>query len=155
MPIPSTIADLSTTAGSNSPAGSDPPTEGDNYLRAIQAILKTADNDRIAASAALAAADASFSAYLGTTSTAAAGAALVGYSPARAYAGGLGQFLNYQHARTALEISAGVTPTNYAYLPGDARRYGVTADGTTDDTTALQNAIDATPSRLTLPPGQI
>ena len=40
MPIPNTIADLSSTAGSNSPAGSDPPTEGDNYLRAIQAILR-------------------------------------------------------------------------------------------------------------------
>lgn len=68
MPIPSTIADLSTTAASNSPAGSDPPTEGDNYLRAIQAILKTADNDRIAA-------DASYSGLLAAT----AGASLMGW----------------------------------------------------------------------------
>src|SRR5688572_15504524 len=34
MPIPSTIDDLSTSVGSNSPLGSDPPTDGDNYLRA-------------------------------------------------------------------------------------------------------------------------
>jgi hypothetical protein len=45
MPIPSTIADLSTTAASNSPSGSDSPTEGDNYLRAIQAILRQTYDD--------------------------------------------------------------------------------------------------------------
>lgn len=39
MPIPSTIADLSTTASSNSPQGSDSPTEGDNYIRALSAII--------------------------------------------------------------------------------------------------------------------
>ena len=68
MPIPSTIADLSTTASSNSPAGSDPPTEGDNYLRAIQAILKQVDIDRLAADASYAAV------YAGT-----AGASLLGF----------------------------------------------------------------------------
>jgi hypothetical protein len=41
MPVPSTIADLSTTAASNSPAGSDAiGTSLDDYLRAIQAIIK-------------------------------------------------------------------------------------------------------------------
>lgn len=39
MPVPSTIADLSTTAGSNSPQGSESPTEGDNYIRALSAII--------------------------------------------------------------------------------------------------------------------
>jgi hypothetical protein len=34
MPVPSTIADLSTVAGSNSPAGTDNPSQGDDYLRA-------------------------------------------------------------------------------------------------------------------------
>jgi hypothetical protein len=33
MPVPASINDLSTTAGSNSPAGSETPTEGDNYIR--------------------------------------------------------------------------------------------------------------------------
>ncbi len=41
MPIPSTIADISTTAASNSPAGTDAiGTSLDDYLRTIQAILK-------------------------------------------------------------------------------------------------------------------
>jgi hypothetical protein len=34
MPIPSVIGDLSTTASSNGPAGSETPTDGDGYLRA-------------------------------------------------------------------------------------------------------------------------
>jgi hypothetical protein len=33
MPVPASINDLSTTAGSNSPAGSETPAEGDNYIR--------------------------------------------------------------------------------------------------------------------------
>lgn len=33
MPVPASIDDLSTTASSNSPAGSETPTEGDNYIR--------------------------------------------------------------------------------------------------------------------------
>jgi hypothetical protein len=41
----------------------------------------------------------------------------------------------------AAETSAGVTPTEYAYPPGDVRRYGATGDGSTDDTTALQAAL--------------
>jgi hypothetical protein len=41
MPIPSTMADLSITAASNFPAGSESPTTGDDYLRAYAAILRT------------------------------------------------------------------------------------------------------------------
>jgi hypothetical protein len=47
------------------------------------------------------------------------------------------------YPRTSAEQSAGVTPTNYAYEPGDVRRYGAVGDGTTDDTAAIQNAINA------------
>lgn len=39
MPVPSTIADLSTTAGSNSPAGTDTPQDGDNYIRALSSFI--------------------------------------------------------------------------------------------------------------------
>ena len=42
------------------------------------------------------------------------------------------------YARTAAEIAVGVTPTNYAYPPYNAFRYGFVGDGTTDDTVALQ-----------------
>lgn len=68
-------------------------------------------------------------------STIAGGVALVGYDETVAYTTGLGSFLN---SRTAIEITAGVFPTHYRYLPGDPKRYGAAADwsgsGGTDDT---------------------
>lgn len=45
------------------------------------------------------------------------------------------------YARTAAEIAAGVTPTNYAYPPGDVRRYGALFNGSTDDTAAINAAL--------------
>lgn len=60
MPIPTSIADLSATASSNSPAGSESPTEGDNYIRALSAIIRQ-----------------NYDAYADTASTA-AGDALIG-----------------------------------------------------------------------------
>lgn len=41
MAVPTIMSDLSTTAASNSPAGSESPTAGDDFLRAIQAIVRT------------------------------------------------------------------------------------------------------------------
>lgn len=46
--------------------------------------------------------------------------------------------------QTAAEASAGVTPSNYVYSPCNINRYGTnTTPGTTDMTTALQNALNA------------
>lgn len=46
------------------------------------------------------------------------------------------------YPRTAAEIAAGVTPTNYAYAPGIVDRYGTnTTPGTTDMTTAVNHAV--------------
>ena len=48
MPVPSAITDLSTTAGSNYPAGTDTPTSGDDVLRALSsfiAVLRDQLND--------------------------------------------------------------------------------------------------------------
>lgn len=58
MPVPSTISDLSTTPSSNYPAGSETPSGIDDYIRAIQAIIKT-ENDAQQAVNALKAAIAS------------------------------------------------------------------------------------------------
>jgi hypothetical protein len=44
------------------------------------------------------------------------------------------------YARTAREISASVTPTNFSYPPGDVRRYGADPTGSIDCTTAINNA---------------
>jgi len=44
--------------------------------------------------------------------------------------------------RTAAEIAASVTPTNYAYEPIDVTREGAVGDGTTDNTTAIQNILN-------------
>jgi hypothetical protein len=126
MPIPSTIADLSTTASSNSPAGSDPPTEGDNYLRAIQAILKTADNDRVAASAALSAAHASFATALGTSATYTQGAGLVSFDPELAY--------------TAPSLGWILQQSKWSVMWFDAVRIAVAAG--TDCTAAVQAVYD-------------
>lgn len=39
MPVPASINDLSTTAGNNSPAGSESPTTTDEYLRTLSAFI--------------------------------------------------------------------------------------------------------------------
>lgn len=46
------------------------------------------------------------------------------------------------YPRTAAEISAGVTPSNYSYPPGSILRYGAVGDGTTNDSAAIQRAVD-------------
>ena len=43
---------------------------------------------------------------------------------------------------TLLERSAGIQHVDQRYVPGDVRRYFATGDGTTDDATALQDAVD-------------
>jgi len=46
------------------------------------------------------------------------------------------------YAPSAAEISAGVTPTNLSYPPGDVRRYGADPTGSADSTAAIQNALN-------------
>jgi hypothetical protein len=46
------------------------------------------------------------------------------------------------NVRTAAEISASVTPSNYLYPPGNVRRYGAVGNGSTDDVTAFQSAVN-------------
>jgi hypothetical protein len=46
MAVPSVIGDLSTTASSNSPAGSDSPIEADNFLRAHAAFIAQLDANK-------------------------------------------------------------------------------------------------------------
>jgi hypothetical protein len=56
------------------------------------------------------------------------------------------------YPRTAAEIAAGVTPTNYAYPPGCFDRFGTNATpGTTDMTDAIQAACDSYQQPFGLP----
>jgi len=47
MPVPSTIASLSTTPGSNSPTGGESPALTDDYLRTAFAFIKTLDESKL------------------------------------------------------------------------------------------------------------
>jgi hypothetical protein len=72
----------------------------------------------------------------GATSAAAGLAALGGTTLAAAEAA-----INPYPVQTAAEITAGVTPTNYAYAPGNVLRYGTnTNPGVTDMTNAIQSS---------------
>lgn len=57
------------------------------------------------------------------------------------------------YPRTAAEISAGVTITDYSKEPGDVRRYGAVGDGVTDDTASIA-ACFACNNRIVFPDGQ-
>lgn len=46
MPVPASINDLSTTAGNNSPAGSESPTTTDDYLRTLSAFIALLRDNR-------------------------------------------------------------------------------------------------------------
>jgi hypothetical protein len=56
------------------------------------------------------------------------------------------------YARTSAEITAEVIPSDYAYMPGDVRRYGVDLTGTMDCTTAVNSALKSF-AQVVLPPG--
>ena len=52
-------------------------------------------------------------------------------------AGNIGSIL---YPQSAAEAAASVTPTNYAYIYGDVRRYGAVGGGVTDDSAAFAKA---------------
>lgn len=50
---------------------------------------------------------------------------------------------NATYDQTEGEISAGIIPSDYSYPPGNVKRYGAVGNGVTDDTAAIQRAINA------------
>ncbi len=56
------------------------------------------------------------------------------------------------HPRTDTEITAGVTPSNFQFAPGDVRRYGAIGDNSTDCTQAFTDAL-ASNVDIYIPPG--
>jgi len=73
------------------------------------------------------------------------GAGRIGLDPALAYgAGTVGAHLAIPARRIPAEVTAGVTPSFYFYLPTpayDLRRCGCTLDGVTDDTAAINRVL--------------
>jgi hypothetical protein len=57
------------------------------------------------------------------------------------------------YPRTAAEISAGVTPTDYSYEPGNVRRYGAVGDGVTDDRQSINSAVNSGQPLIRIPAG--
>lgn len=116
MPVPTLITDLSATAASNSPSGSEAPTEGDNHLRTAYAFIKQLyDGVSGVAYPTLA--------QLASTASAADGDALVGVK------------------RTS---TGALATTVHAWMEKQHVTLGVdfcVADGSTDDNTAMTNAI--------------
>lgn len=57
------------------------------------------------------------------------------------------------YPQSAAETTAGVTPTNYYYPPGNVLRYGADNTGSTDCTAEIQEAIDCGESEIVFPTG--
>ena len=68
--------------------------------------------------------------------------ALTSDAPLEVYNGGTGSRTGALASmeQTPTELAAGITPTNYGYVPGDVRRYGAVGDGATDDSNAFSDA---------------
>lgn len=116
MPIPTSRTDLSDTAGSNSPSGSDSPIDGDNFLRAHAAFIRQNYDDIQS---------------LLTATTATEGAGIIGFDPALSYSVGTVGWWNKNVGRSVLR-----------YIP-DTLWAGI-IDGTnnTDLSSYLQDAFD-------------
>lgn len=122
MPVPSLITDLSATAASNSPSGSEAPVEGDNHLRAAYAFIRQLyDGVSGVAYPTLA--------QLASTASAADGAGRVWW--------------DYDNAYTAFNGS-GAAPigTKLNLIERDVEEFGALTSGTASaNTTAIQAAF--------------
>lgn len=123
MPIPSAITDLSTTPGSNSPSGSEAPTEGDNHLRTAYAFIRELYNNKGNA------------ADLGTSGTVTLGDALVAVK--RTYTGAVATTLHAWIEGQAVNVKAD---------------YGADATGVASSTAAFTAAL-ATGRSVYVPDG--
>jgi hypothetical protein len=114
MPIPSTMADLSITAASNFPAGSESPTTGDDYLRAYAAILRTTNakgaDIASAATTDIGAATGEFVDVTGTTTITGLGTIAAGIKRTVRFTGAL--TLTHNATSLILPGSANITTAN-------------------------------------------
>ncbi len=154
MPIPSVITDLSATAASNSPSGSDSPIDGDNFLRALSAFIRQ-NYDTLTATIAAGLT----AAQLASTSTAAPGASLIGYLPSGTSAQGrtvqsrlndLVSVFNYMTPAQIADVRAGtllvdVTAEIQAAITDVGNGSLFFPDGAYKISALLTSALNATP----------
>lgn len=118
------MADLSTTAASNSPAGSDSPTSGDDFLRSIQAILRhtNAKGADIASASSidLGAATGEFVDVTGTTTITSLGTVAAGIVRTVRFTGAL----TLTHNATSLKLPGGANITTAANDVAQLRSLG-------------------------------
>jgi hypothetical protein len=114
MPVPSGMKDLSTTASSNSPAGSENPISTDDFLRAIQAIVRTTNakgaDIASASSIDLGAATGEFVDVTGTTTITSLGTVVAGINRTVRFTGAL--TLTHNATSLILPSSANITTAN-------------------------------------------
>lgn len=120
MPVPSSMADLSTTAASNYPTGSDSPTSGDDYFRSIQAIIRSTNakgaDIASATTTDIGAATGEFVDVTGTTTITGLGTIAAGIVRTVRFTGAL--TLTHNATSLILPGSANITTTN-----GDAAQF--------------------------------
>ena len=102
MPVPASIDDLSTTASSNSPAGSETPQEGDNYLRSAFAFIALLRDKLDGSSNTGTITNATFS---GTMAGAASWAALQTFAAGISVSGSSGNVLSGTYTPTTTAVS--------------------------------------------------
>lgn len=114
MALPNVMADMSVTAASNTPAGTEAPTNADDYLRSIQAILRTTNakgSDIASASTTdIGAATAEFVDVTGTTTITALGTIAAGIVRTVRFTGAL--TLTHNATSLILPGSANITTAN-------------------------------------------
>lgn len=114
MATPNLMTDLSVTAASNSPAGSESPTAGDDFLRSIQAIIRrtNAKGSDIASATTtdIGAATAEFIDVTGTTTITGLGTIDAGIVRTVRFTGAL--TLTYNATSLILPASANITTSN-------------------------------------------
>jgi hypothetical protein len=114
MAVPSVMADLSSTANSNSPAGTESPSNADDFLRAIQAILRATESKgsdiASATTTDIGAATGGFVDVTGTTTITGLGTVAAGIVRTVRFTGAL--TLTYNATSLILPGSANITTAN-------------------------------------------